>query len=155
MYVSCCHDSNIYPCFVHDRLVYRLATPTSFLKTDKPVIKSISDEAIIANNRLSISETFWCRLINSIFQNRLLLNSPPPPNECTAHFSSRLSCKRVDLCLTILIEVILSDYYTLPWIFYYTLQSSLQIYVQPCYTADDGMSHAGDFISGSVLIKGF
>ena len=124
MYVSCCHDSNIYPCFVHDRLVYRLATPTSFLKTDKLVIKSISDEAIIANNRLSISETFWFRLINSIFQNRLLLNSPPPPNECTAHFSSRLSCKRVDLCLTILI---LSDYYTLPSIFFYTLQSSLQI----------------------------
>ena len=148
MYVSCCHDSNIYPCFVHDRLVCRLATPTSFLKTDKPVIKSISDEAIIANNRLSISETFWFRLINSIFQNRLLLNSPPP-NECIAHFS-RLSCKRVDLCLTILI---LSDYYTLPWIFY--IFSSLKIYVQPCYTADDGISHAGDFISGSVLIKGF
>ena len=41
MYVSCCHDSNIYPCFVHDRLVYGIATPTSFLKTDKPVIKSI------------------------------------------------------------------------------------------------------------------
>ena len=32
-------------------------------------------------------------LVNSIFQNRLLLNSPPlSPNECTAHFSSRLSC---------------------------------------------------------------
>ena len=77
MYVSCCHDSNIYPCFVHDRLVYQLATPTSFLKTDKPVIKSISDEAIISNKRLSISETFWFRLINSILQNRLLLNSPP------------------------------------------------------------------------------
>ena len=75
-----CHHSNIYPCFVHDRLVYRLATPTSFLKTDKPVIKSItiSDEMIIANNRLSISETFWFRLIKSIFQNRLLFNSPPP-----------------------------------------------------------------------------
>ena len=122
-----CHDSNIYPCVVHDRLVYGLATPTSFLKTDKPVIKSItiSDEMIIANNRLSISETFWFRLIKSIFQNRLLFNSPPPPpNECTAHFSSRLSCKRVDLCLTILIR---SDYYTLPWIFYYTWQSTFII----------------------------
>ena len=109
MYVSCCHDSNIYPCFVHDRLVYWLARLTSFLKTDKPVIKSINDEAIIANNRLSISETFWFRLINIFFQNRLLLNSPPPPVQMNAphifhpgyHVKESICVWPSSFCLTI------------------------------------------------------